>query len=216
MFSISAAQTIQFGVNVGADGINMTNTNNGLYQSKTLTGQTKNANNLMELRGGVFADVNFNWFTIRPGLSFVTRGGKNEFFYVNSPGTPFVYHATEELTLNYLEIPVDFLVRIPIDDEGKLFFGGGPFVDIGLSAKDKNTVLYTYVTSNTENRNDYSPKFGADIKNPGYGINTLLGFNFNNGLFFSVGYSWGLNNISTNSTADAKLRAFSISAGYCF
>ncbi len=219
-----AAQTIRLSVQGGVNGINMTSLNNGLPQSNTLSGQREYNHSLMEIHGGLFADVSFKWFTIQTGGRFIIKGGKNEAYYIaDNPNLPYSSRtSTEELTLNYIEVPLNFLVKIPLYaeeksySECKLFFGGGPFVDLGLSANDKSTVLYNYVTSNTETRDNNKPKFGTDIKNPGYGINALGGVVLRDGLMFSLGYSFGLTNISTNSNADARLRSFNISTGYYF
>jgi hypothetical protein len=218
LFSVTVAQTIQFGIKAGVDGINMTSNNNGLYQSNTLSGTPQYTHNLMEMHGGLFADFNFGWFTVQPGAYFITKGGKNEIYYINTnPGTPYTYHATEELTLNCIEIPLNFLVKIPVyEGQAKAFFGGGPYVDLGLSAKDKNVVTYTYVTNSTETHNDSNPQFGTDIKNPGYGVNIMGGIALKDGVLLSIGYGWGLNKLSTNNSTEAQLRVLSISIGYCF
>lgn len=214
---VISAQSLKFEVRAGVDGVNMSSNNNGLYQYNNLNWQTQLIHNLTGYHAGVFANVNFNWFTIQPGISYIVKGGKNEVYYVSEgSANPYSYHGTEELMVDYLEIPLNFLINIPVNGEGKIFIGGGPYIDMGLKATDNNTLDQTNLTYSTETQNNMSPKFGTDLKNPSYGFNTLGGITFNYGFQLSVGYGVALTNLSTSSSADAKLRSFSISMGYCF
>ncbi|WP_295651317.1 outer membrane beta-barrel protein [uncultured Mucilaginibacter sp.] len=214
---VSQAQSLSFEVRAGVDGVNMSSNNNGLYQAKNLSWQTQLVHNLTGYHAGAFADIKWGWFTLQPGVNVTVKGGKNEIYYVNiSSANPYSYHGTEELTVDYLEVPLNFLVNIPIHGEGKIFFGGGPYVDFGLAATDNNTLDQTNLTYSTETHNNLSPQFGTELKNPSYGFNTLGGITFNYGFQLSVGYGVALTNLSTNNSTDAKLRSFSISMGYCF
>src|SRR3569833_2075269 len=151
------AQTTTFGVKAGLNSSKLT---------VSATGGSISTESLVGFHGGGVVDIGFETFSIQPGLLFSTKGGKS----TSEEGT-------DKVTLNYLEVPVNFLYKVPAGD-GKVFFGAGPYLGYGLSGKSKSSDgTSTDVT------------FGSttdDVKNPDFGFNFLAGYQFSQGFAFNV------------------------------
>ncbi|HJP62147.1 MAG TPA: porin family protein [Mucilaginibacter sp.] len=170
------AQTTTFGIKAGLNSSKLT---------VSATGGSISTESLVGFHVGGVADIGFETFSIQPGLLFSTKGGKS----TSEDGT-------DKITLNYLEIPVNFLYKVPAGD-GKVFFGAGPYLGYGLSGKSKSSDgTSTDVT------------FGSttdDVKNPDFGFNFLAGYQFSQGFALNVNYGLGLANLS-NEDAGVNLK----------
>ncbi|MBL1409893.1 PorT family protein [Sphingobacterium sp. C459-1T] len=139
---------------------------------------------------GGYVDVPLNSaLSIRSGLNFQRIGVRNDFREIVSI----------ERRMNSLELPVHVTYAIPIREAGNLLIGVGPFVGLQLSGKIKETWEEIDVTN--EGISFPSGDFESDIVYSGdhalmnrfdYGISSLLGYKFGNGLFIRVGYNIGL------------------------
>ena len=119
---------------------------------------------------------------------------------------------SDKITLNYLELPLDFVFNKGMS-KGMFFIGAGPSLSIGLSGKDK-------WSDNGESGTD-KINFGSDedddLKSLEAGINVLAGYQFSNGFFISANYNTGLSNIAPGGDEyDVKYhnRYFGINAGF--
>ena len=143
-------------------------------------------------------------FSFQPGLNFIQKGGTYE-----EEGT------TDKTTLNYLELPFNFVYHTN-SAKGKFFAGAGPSLSYGISGKDEWDDGYYQETTEI--------KFGSedddDLKQLEIGINVLAGYQLKNGLFFAANYNMGINNIMSESFEDYKTsyhnRYFAIRIGYLF
>src|ERR1700712_6043144 len=115
------AQTITFSVKAGVNFSEVSaSVENITASSKSLTGFHV---------GGVI-DIGYKSFSIQPGILFTTKGGSSS--DVIDDGSQTTGASASKVTLNYLEIPINFLYRAPAG-KGSVFIGGGPYVGIGLS-----------------------------------------------------------------------------------
>ena len=142
-------------------------------------------------------------FSFMPQLDFVQKGGK-----LNDEG------ATDKVTLNYIELPLNFVFNAHTST-GIFFIGAGPSLGIGLSGKDK-------WNDGTESGSD-KLKFGsgddADLKSFEAGVNVIAGYQFKSGFFVAANYNSALNNIAPDDPEfDTKYhnRYFGIRIGCMF
>src|SRR5690606_5153196 len=73
------------------------------------------------------APISTNWFSIQPGVSLQGKGAE---LSSTSMGT---------LTQNtmWIEVPVNFVAKFPVQQAGNFFLGAGPYVGFGISGKNK-------------------------------------------------------------------------------
>jgi len=142
-------------------------------------------------------------FSFMPQLNFVQKGGK-----LSDEGT------TDKVTLNYIELPLNFVFNTSTA-KGKFFIGAGPSLSMGLSGKDK------WSDDNESGKEDI--KFGSssddDLKPFEIGVNILAGYQFTSGFFISANYNAQLNNSAPDDPGfDGKYhnRYFGIRIGYMF
>ena len=123
-------------------------------------------------------------FSLRPEIKYVQKGGKSE-----EDGY------SDKVTLNYIEVPVNFVFNTHAS-KGMFFAGLGPSFNLGLSGKGKGDY------------GDYDIKFGssedADFKSFEVGINATVGYEFANGFFLSANFNEGLNNVINSEGYDAE------------
>lgn len=141
-------------------------------------------------------------FSFQPGLHFVQKGGKLTHENV-----------TDNTTLNYIELPLNFVYNTH-SAKGKFFVGAGPALSMGISGKEK---------WDGEFPGDEDIKFGSgeedDFKAFEAGINFLAGYQFKGGFFAAANYYTGLSNIITaDDEFDTKYhnRYFGIRIGFMF
>jgi len=155
-----------------------------------------------------------------PELNYVQKG----YEFQNSSGNVV---AKAKAKLNFIEIPLNFVVRTDLG-MGKLFFGLGPSVGIGISGKSEESV------SGLGAGFDYSEKvdveFDGDenatddkmhLKRVDLGANAVGGYMFSNGVFLKVSYTYGFRNLLPDYPAPDdkdtfKTRGLSIKLGYMF
>ena len=123
-------------------------------------------------------------FSLRPEIKYVQKGGKSE-----EDGY------SDKITLNYIEVPVNFVFNTHAS-KGMFFAGLGPSFNLGLSGKGKGDY------------GDYDIKFGGseddDFKPFEFGINATVGYEFANGFVVSANFNQGLNNVINTEGFDAE------------
>ena len=112
----------------------------------------------------------------------------------------------EKGTYNYLELPINFVYKIPTK-AGRLSFGGGPVLAYMMKG--------SWTTDDIPKEEIY---FKYDMVNQlDYGLNAIAGFEIKGGVFFNISYMLGLrdvwfaDNIGTN-----KNRTLSLGIGFVF
>jgi len=161
---------------------------------------------------GGLLDIGFDSFSIQPGVLFSTKGGNSSASFSESLfGQTFKASSKVKTTLDYVELPLNFIYRLDAGD-GNIFIGAGPYLGIGISGKE----VANSITNGTPSTTTQDLKFGSgpnDIKNPDFGVSGLIGYQLNLGLSISVGYGLGLVS-SSGANGSGKNQGFSFSLAY--
>lgn len=118
---------------------------------------------------------------------------------------------TGNIYINYLEMPLNLLYYSGLG-KGHFFFGGGPYVAVGLNGMSK--VIY-----NEKEVEELDIAFGkepATIKKTDYGVQGLIGYKLGYGSYIKLFYSHGLANLSNVPRENISNRNFGVSFGYFF
>lgn len=209
--SASAQKTyVQGGLNLA----NITKTNNG---------ETEKNNILPTFNVGLMHQFSLsNYAAIETGLLFTGRGSKAETYF--NGGNDYVKTKFNPL---YLEMPVNFVLKIPVDKSSGFFINAGPYAAVGVAGKsrtDSKTPLFTGSSSKNIKFSNDDP-FTSEQDDAGYdklkrfdfGLNFGGGFEFQH-VILKANYGLGLTKInSTQSDNNAndknKYRTVSFSVG---
>lgn len=102
--------------------------------SSCLTGLPGKSEHSIAYRIGPTAIIPIKgWFSIRPGIMLSHKGGILDGYYGNEQITA----AKIPISLNFLEIPVMCVVRVPIFNKYGFILKAGPYVGIGMWGKTK-------------------------------------------------------------------------------
>ena len=195
------AQDIKFGINAGVTFASQKGKTSGVsITSDSRAGFT--------VGGQVDVPLGSS-FVFQPGLSFTQKGGKFDLTFMD-------YKLESNTSLNYLELPLNFLYQANAGT-GKFFAGAGPSLAFGLGGKAKNTETENGVTLKSEEDINFGNKEDDDFKPLEIGANILAGYEFSNGIFVAANYNLGLNDIAADgSDATAKNRYFGVKVGFKF
>jgi Outer membrane protein beta-barrel domain len=152
---------------------------------------------------GVMADLSLaEQFSFQPALNFLQKGGKENLDFGGMT-------AKYTITLNYLELPLNFVYRSK-GEKGHFIAGIGPSLAFGLSGKAK--------FSGNGQTDSEKIHFGSgdddDAKPFEFGGNVLLGFESSKGILVTFNYNMGISNISTDSESKWKNSYFGLKLGY--
>lgn len=191
--------------------------------TKTNNGQTEKNNILPSFNAGIMGRFGLsNEFDLESGLIFTGHGSKAETYfnggndYVKSRFNPF-----------YLQVPLNAVLKIPMDKESGIFFHAGPYIAMGIGGNSRQeSKIGPLMSSSTE-----SIKFSNDdpftsqqddaaydkLKRFDFGLNFGAGIEFKH-LILKVNYGLGLSKInsteSNNTENDKnKYRTLSFSVG---
>jgi len=183
--------------------------------SVTNGGSVNSSNALTTFNVGFIGDIPLaNVFSIQTGLYLNGKGAKAQ-------------SSTYDVKFNplYLEVPANFVVKVPIDNQTRVFVGAGPYLAMGIGGKTKGTSNIDGLTSSYEkniqfsnNGPDQNSEQDAsvnDLRRFDYGVNIVAGIEVQR-LMIGVGYQLGLAKIGAtqNDNNDKnKYRIFSIDAG---
>lgn len=213
---IAATQTSNAQVYVQG-GINLANI------TKTNDGQTEKNNILPSFNVGILGRLGLTpVFDLESGVLFTGHGAKAETYfnggndYVKSKFNPY-----------YIQVPLNAVIKIPLQKGTKIFFNAGPYAAIGIAGKSKQEAkVGPFTTSSTDNikfSNDDPFTSKQDdaaydkLKRFDFGLNFGGGFDFGP-VILKVNYGLGLTKInSTESNNNAndknKYRTLSFSIG---
>jgi hypothetical protein len=212
-FSIKAQVYVEGGLNLA----NISKTNNG---------QTENNNILPTFNVGLMGRVSLApMFSLESGLLFTGQGSKAETYF--NGGTDYIKSRFNPL---YIQVPLNAVVKIPLQKKSSIFFDAGPYVALGVAGKStresKIGALYSTSESNIEFNND--DPFTSQQEDAGYnklkrfdyGINFGGGFQFQH-VILKANYGLGLAKINStegdNTVNDKnKYRTLSFSLGIPF
>src|SRR6476469_1229704 len=189
LFLTAAAQAQNARIQAGVNLANVTVTNDGSINK---------ANMLTSFQFGVAGDAHIaRVLYLQPGILFTGKGSKVEIgrpgdnLYIKQTSNPF-----------YIEVPVNFVVKLPFNSESHFFFGAGPYGAIGIAGKAKTEKNVLGFVTNYENKiefsNDDPSTFEEEegtgigvLKRFDYGVNGVVGVEGAK-LTLSAGYGLGL------------------------
>ncbi|WP_212000714.1 porin family protein [Chitinophaga sp. HK235] len=152
---------------------------------------------------------------LQPGFSFITKGAKLPFTGEQNVGVALP--GATRIKLQYLELPVDLVYKIPIGI-GKLALGGGGYAAY-CTRGDYELAIYKegQLLQSSSQRLDFSKdpnvfSTGLNLQRWDAGLNATATIEFNCYLTLGVNYSHGLVDID-KSAGSVKNRYFGISLG---
>jgi hypothetical protein len=183
-------------------------------------GTVDKANMLSTFNAGFLGDLPINdMFSFQAGLFLQGKGSETTSNFGTNSYRKYTFRPY------YLQVPVNFAVKIPVSDDSRIFIGAGPFVSMGLFGK---TTVTTKLGSAVETTSKEDIKFesidGNDpddsrldrLKRFEFGLNGLAGIEVGR-LMLGVNYDWGFTKINQafdNENNDKnKYRTFSINLG---
>jgi len=183
--------------------------------SVTPDGTVNSANSLTAFNVGFIGDIPVaDVFSFQTGLYLNGKGAKTQSANYNVKFNPL-----------YLELPANFVIKLPVDNTSRFFVGAGPYLAMGIGGKTTGTSTIAGVTSTYEKDIQFSnngPDSGSEqdasvnqLRRFDFGINFLGGVEVDR-LMLGVGYQLGLAKIGAtqSDTNDKnKYRIFSINVG---
>ena len=203
----ASAQVPDVGIEAG---INFSNTTFS-YDSPISGDEDENGDYRTGLKLGAFLDYQLSrGVYFQPGL-YLSQKGSEE----------FQNDERQDLRINYLELPFNFLLKAGTNSTGRFFLGAGPYVGVAIGGEtdfygDEDDLEIG------NDRNDLIGRLDA-------GLNATTGYEFPRGLFFRANVALGLANVLGEDYVDAYERApfflddvsvrntaFSLTLGYIF
>ena len=189
------------------------------------SGATQKNNMLPTFNAGVMARSNRNEpIALEAGLLLEGRGAKSDNYITSSTDDNYIKTKFNPL---YLELPVNFILRLPLQGKSNIFINAGPYVAMGIAGKSTvETKFLGAVTNSTSdikfNNDDPTTSEQEDarfdkLKKFDYGLNLGAGVDFKK-VLVKVNYGYGLakiNSTQSNNTSNDKnkYRIVSISLG---
>jgi hypothetical protein len=192
--------------------------------TKTNNGQTEKNNILPSFNAGILGRFGLSeTVDLESGLLLTGRGSKAETYF--NGGADYVKSKFNPL---YVELPLNLIVKIPLDKTSGIFFNAGPYIAIGVGGKSKIESKFGPLSSSSSS----SIKFSNDdpftsqqddaaynkLKRFDFGMNIGGGFQFEH-LLLKVNYGLGfakINSTESNNTVNDKnkYRTVSVSVGF--
>ena len=193
--------------------------------TETKSGQTQDNKMLTTFNAGILGRTNSTEaIALETGLLIQGRGAKANTYLNTSTDDNYVKAKFNPL---YLELPVNLILRLPMESKNNIFFNAGPYIAMGIGGKSTIDTKFlgseTHSTSNIKFNNDdpsTTEQEGASydrLKRFDYGVNVGAGLDVGK-LLLKVNYGFGLakiNSTETNNSSDDKnkYRTISISLG---
>lgn len=190
--------------------------------TKTNDGQTEKNNILPTFNVGILGRLELDpMFNLESGLLLTGRGSKAETYFNNGNYTKSKFNPL------YIEVPLNAVVKIPLQNKSNIFFNAGPYAAIGIGGKSKTESKIGPFLSTSEKSIKFSndDPFTSQEEDAGYnklkrfdfGLNFGGGFQFDH-FIIKANYGLGLakiNSTESNNTANDKnkYRTFSVSVG---
>ncbi|MEO7522793.1 MAG: outer membrane beta-barrel protein [Ferruginibacter sp.] len=143
--------------------------------------------------GGLLANIEFGAVSLRPEINFIQKGSRTDFGVGND-----VYR---RWSLNYVEVPINFVYNVKIPRMGKIFFGLGPAIAMGMSGKIKEKDSYSEGSYKIEFDGEKNPRdYKVHLRGFDIGANILGGIQLKNGFFGRVALTYDFINLFPNKT----------------
>ncbi|MEO8720616.1 MAG: porin family protein [Ginsengibacter sp.] len=196
--------------------------------STSNSGATEKNNMLTTFNAGIMGRSNLaEPIALEAGLLLDGRGSKAN-TYINS-STDDNYVKTRFNPL-YLEVPVNLIIRLPLQSKSNIFINAGPYIAMGIAGKSKVESKFLGVVTNStkdikfNNDNpttsDQEDASYDKLKRFDYGVNLGAGFDLGK-ILLKANYGLGLAKINSTQTNNSsndknKYRTVSISLGVPF
>lgn len=197
--SMVRSQGTTVGIHAGVNmfNINGKNASGAELKNKLNTGFTAGLDIAIPLGGGAY---------LQPGVDFIQKGTED----VSGIKT----------TLNYIDIPVNFVYR-PMLGSGNLVLGFGPYIGFGVGGKLSNP---NGTSSEVVYRDEFDralPSSILQLRRSDAGANFLAGYEFANRISLKLKAQLGLKDINpdmsnegTNNQIRFRNTGFGVSLGY--
>lgn len=193
--------------------------------SSSNSGSTQNNNMLTTFNAGIMARSNSTeLIALEAGLLLSGKGAKSNTYLTSSSGDNYIKTTFNPL---YLELPVNFVLRLPLQSRNNIFLNAGPYVAMGIAGKSKIETKFLGVTSNSTSDikfNDDDPSTSQQedasydkLKRFDYGVNVGAGFDLGK-VIIKANYGIGMAKINSTETDNSsnnknKYRTISVSLG---
>jgi len=193
--------------------------------STSNSGATEKNNMLTTFNVGIMGRSNASEpIALEAGLLLDSRGSKANTYITSSTDDNYIKTKFNPL---YLEVPVNLIVRLPLQSKSNIFVNAGPYIAMGIAGKSKvETKTLGAVTNTTYdikfNNGDPSTTQQEDasyykLKRFDYGVNLGAGFDLRK-ILLKANYGLGLAKINSTETGNSsndknKYRTVSISVG---
>ena len=191
--------------------------------TKTNDGQTEKNSILPSFNAGLLGRFELSsTFDLESGVLLSGHGSKAETYY--NGGNSYV---KTKFNPFYIQVPLNAVVKIPLEKKSGIFFNAGPYVAIGVGGKSKaESKIGPLLSSSTKtiafSNDDPFTSQEEDaaynkLKRFDFGLNVGGGFEFEH-LILKVSYGLGfakINSTESNNTANDKnkYRTLSFSVG---
>ena len=192
--------------------------------SKTSDGQTSDNNILPSFNVGILGRFGTSsTFELESGLLLTGHGSKAESYF--NGGADYVKSKFNPI---YLQVPLNAVVKIPLEKESNIFFHAGPYVAMGIGGKSKQESKFGPLSSSSTETIKFSNDDPFTTQQDDAAYDKLKRFDF--GLNFGGGFAfkhvilkvnYGLKNTKINSTESNntvndknKYRTLSVSVGF--
>ncbi|GGH80590.1 hypothetical protein HNQ91_005334 [Filimonas zeae] len=215
MWSSANAQSTTTTTNTNPGGVWLRGSYSLANISTSGDGTVDNSNNLSTFNAGFIGDLPLNdMFSLQSGLFLQGKGAKASGDNFSVRFRPY-----------YLQLPVNFAVKVPIGTDSRFFIGAGPFVSMGLFGKTTSEYTVAGVTTTVKNDIKFESVDGEGendgnldrLKRFEFGINGTAGVEAGRFLV-GITYDWGLskiNQVYDNENNDKnKYRTLSLNLGF--
>lgn len=191
--------------------------------TKTNDGQTEKNNILPSFNVGILGRLDLaSMFALESGILLTGHGSKAETYF--NGGSDYIKTKFNPL---YIQVPLNAVVKIPLEKQSSIFFNAGPYAAVGIGGKSKSESKFGPLMSSSTKDIEFSndDPFTSQEEDAGYnklkrfdfGLNFGGGFQFNR-VILKANYGLGLAKInSTESNNNAndknKYRTLSFSVG---
>ena len=194
--------------------------------TKTTSGQTEDNNMLTTFNVGILGRFGLSKMVdLESGLLFTGKGSKAETYFTSGSTTD--NYVKTKFNPYYIEVPLNVVVRVPLQKTHGLFFHAGPYAAIGVAGKSTTDQKILGISSHSEN----DIKFANDnpftsrqedasyykLKRFDFGLNIGGGFDLGK-ILLKANYGYGLTKINSTESNNAsddknKYRTLSFSVG---
>ncbi len=206
LFSASASfAQVKFGIMGGPQSANISESNN-IKGWDTTTGRYYTSRS--GIHAGIMVEIPFgpdSRFYFEPAALYTEKGRNfQKVLTLNTVDTTFKYNTTKNLTIKYIDIPLNIAYKLPLSHNSKknnFLISAGPYISLFFSGNNVINQNDRITTSNQSssivvNKTEdlQVGKKDDSYRTFGYGVNGRAGFEFGN-VTLTGYYSQGLDNL---------------------